>query len=212
MIPEVDNYFNSDEDWQDEMKRLRTLVLDCGLAEEWKWNQPCYTYQGKNILIISGFKAYCALNFFKGALLKDPEHLLVKAGPNQQSARQIRFSDVNQIDKLETSLKSYIADAIEVEKSGLKINSKKVSDYAFPEELKNKFNEKPEFKRAFESLTPGRQRAYLLYFSGAKQSKTRSSRVMKYIPRILEGKGINDCVCGYSKRMPNCDGSHKYIK
>jgi uncharacterized protein YdeI (YjbR/CyaY-like superfamily) len=150
--------------------------------------------------------------FFKGALLKDPEHLLVKAGPNQQSARQIRFSDVNQIDKLETSLKSYIADAIEVEKSGLKINSKKVSDYAFPEELKNKFNEKPEFKRAFESLTPGRQRAYLLYFSGAKQSKTRSSRVMKYIPRILEGKGINDCVCGYSKRMPNCDGSHKYIK
>ena len=212
MIPEVDEYINTAQAWQQEIKRLRKLVLDCGLTEEWKWNQPCYTYQGKNILIISGFKNYCALNFFKGALLQDPEHLLVKAGPNQQSARQIRFINLNQIDKLKTSLKRYILDAIDVEKAGLKINFKKASDYVFPEELNEKFSEIPTLKRAFESLTPGRQKAYLLHFSGAKHAKTREARVIKYIPRILDGKGINDCVCGYSKRMPNCDGSHKFIK
>lgn len=212
MNPKVDEYLSKAKKWQKELTKLRKIVLDCGLNEELKWRQPCYTFNHKNILIISAFKEYCALNIFNGALLKDTDHILVKPGENTQSGRQIRFTSLQQFIDLEPVLKAYIYEAIEVEKAGLKVKLKKTSDYTIPEELQSKFIENSNLQSAFDSLTPGRQRAYLIYFSAAKQSKTRESRIEKYIPRILDGKGINDCVCGLSKRFPVCDGSHKFIK
>lgn len=171
---------------------MRKILLDSHLTEELKWRQPCYTFQKKNIVIIQGFKEYCALMFFKGALLKDPRGILHKPGENTQAARQIRFTDVREIVKMEPVLRSYIQEAIKVEKAGLTVNFKKPSDFIIPEEFQNKLDEVPGLKTAFHALTPGRQRAYILYFSAAKQSRTRASRVEKSMRQILKGKGLND--------------------
>lgn len=178
--------------WKNEIETLRMIILECGLTEELKWGKPCYTFQNSNVVILQEFKEYCAMMFFKGALLKDPQGILVKPGENSHAARQIRFTNVKQIQEQEETVKMYIQEAIEVEKAGLQVEEKKVSEYTMPQELLDKFEEIPKLKEAFESLTPGRQKAYILYFSKAKQSKTRQSRIEKYIPHILNGKGLND--------------------
>lgn len=192
MNSKVDWFFNKAGKWQAEFEHLRTLILDCDLVEELKWGQLCYTFEKKNIVLIHGFKEYCAMLFFKGALLKDKEGILVQQTENVQSARQIRFTNINQIIKLERILKEYIYEAMEVEEAGLKVELKKTSDFKIPEEFQHKLNEVPALKTAFYALTPGRQRAYIFYFSSAKQSKTRESRIEKYIPQILDGKGLDD--------------------
>jgi len=178
--------------WQEEIEKLRTIILDCGLTEEVKWDKPCFTFQNSNIVIIIGFKENCALLFFKGALLSDPNDILIKPGENSRAARQIRFTSVREIAEMEPILKAYISEAIEVEKAGLKVALMANSDLIFPEEVLKIFAENPSLKTAFEQLTPGRQRAYNLYFSAPKLSKTRESRVEKSIPQILSGKGLND--------------------
>lgn len=208
----IEEYFADAKNWQKEMQVLRNIALNCNLNEEWKWRHPCYTFQNNNVFIISAFKNYCALNFFKGALLSDTEKILIKAGENSQSARQLRFTNLNDIIKNETIIKTYIFEAIEVEKAGLKVNFKKTEEYDIPEELEHFFKKDKAFEKAFKSLTLGRQRGYLMFFSAAKQSKTRVDRINKYADRIIKGKGMNDCVCGLSKKMPNCDGSHKELK
>ncbi|TLS51692.1 hypothetical protein FE782_14445 [Paenibacillus antri] len=190
--PKIDPYFNKLQKWKEEFELLREIVLDCGLTEDFKWMHPCYTFDGKNIVLIHGFKDYCALLFHKGALLKDPHGLLIQQTENVQAARQIRFTNVQEIDEKQLILKTYIDEAIEVEKAGLQVNYKKNTDYTIPEELANKFVEIPDLKTAFEALTPGRQRAYILHFSTPKQSKTREARVEKYIAHILDGKGLDD--------------------
>lgn len=190
--PKVDFYFNKAQKWQKEIKKLRSIVLDCGLAEQLKWGCPCYTFQNSNIVLIHVFKEYCALLFFKGALLHDTNGILIQQTKNVQSARQIRFNNVREIVEMESILKSYIHQAIEVEQSGIKVNYKKTSDFAIPEEFQKRLDKNRALKNAFDALTPGRQRAYLFYFSQAKQSKTRESRVEKYIPQILKGKGLDD--------------------
>ncbi len=190
--PKVDEFLSKAKKWKEEYELLRKIILDCKLTEEFKWMHPCYTFEKKNIVLMHGFKEYCALLFHKGALLKDTYGILVQQTENVQAARQIRFTNVQDIRKMETIIKAYINEAIEVEKAGLKVNLKEHSDYTIPEELQNKFDEIPALKTAFEALTPGRQRAYILYFSGAKQSKTRVSRIEKYIQQILDGKGLND--------------------
>ena len=192
MNPKVDWYFRKAETWQEEFEKLRNVVLDCGLTEELKWGVPCYTFQKRNIVLIHGFKEYCALLFFKGALLKDPTGILIQQTENVQAARQIRITNVRQIVKMERILKAYIDEAIEVEKAGLKVNFKKTKEFKVPEEFQNKLDEIPALKTAFKALTPGRQRGYILYFSVPKQSKTRESRVEKCMPQILNGKGLND--------------------
>lgn len=191
MNPRVDWYFNKAEKWKAESEKLRTILLGCGLAEELKWGKPCYRFEEKNIVIIQGFKAYCALLFFKGALLKDPNGILVKTGENTIVGRQVRFTDVREIVKMASVLKAYVSQAVEAEKSGLKLDVPK-TELKFPEELKSKLNENDALKKAFEALTPGRQRGYIFYFSQAKQSKTRESRIEKCIPQILKGKGFNE--------------------
>ncbi|HET7629590.1 MAG TPA: YdeI family protein [Bacillales bacterium] len=191
MNPKVDQFINKSKKWKEEYKQLREIVLDCELTEDFKWMHPCYTLDGKNIVLIHGFKEYCAMLFPKGALLKDPEGILIQQTKNVQAARQIRFTHVDEIIEQEATLKAYIREAIEVEKAGLKVDVKKEPE-PIPEEFQIKLDENPQLKEAFEGLTPGRQRAYILYFSGAKQSKTRTSRVEKYIPHILDGKGMND--------------------
>ena len=211
MNSQVDEYLNKAEKWQSEMEQLRAIVLDCGLIEELKWRAPCYTFQKSNIALIGAFKGYCVLSFLKGALLSDTKKILSMPGENSQSARLIRFTNVQEIIDIEKVLKTYIYEAIEVEKAGLKVDFKEKKTLVFPEEFQKKLNETPALKTAFEALTPGRQRAYNLYFSAPKQSKTRESRIEKYMPRILDGIGFNDCTCGLSKRMPNCDGSHKIL-
>lgn len=188
--PKIDPFFKKATKWKEEFERLRTIVLDCALTEDFKWMHPCYTYENKNIVLIHGFKEFCALLFFKGALLKDPHGILVQQTENVQAARQIRFTSVREIEEMELLLKTYIDEAIEVEKAGLEV--KKKTEYVIPEELQNKFVEIPELKTAFEALTPGRQRAYILYFSQPKKSKTRESRIEKYLPHILNGKGLKD--------------------
>jgi uncharacterized protein YdeI (YjbR/CyaY-like superfamily) len=192
MNNKIDKFLSKTPKWQKEFKRLRTIVLDCGLNEEFKWMHPCYTFEKNNIVLIHGFKEYCALLFFKGVLLNDSGNILIRQTKNVQAARQIRFTNVQEIEKLERIVKAYINEAIEVEKTGLKINYKTTTDFKIPEEFQNKLDEIPGLKSAFESLTPGRQRAYLFYFSQAKQSKTRVSRIEKYIEQILSGKGLND--------------------
>ena len=192
MNPTVDFYFNKTKNWQEEIKQLRMVILDCRLTEELKWGVPCYTFQKRNIVLIHVFKEYCALLFFKGALLKDANDILIQQTENVQAARQIRFTNIREIMKMEKTLKAYIYEAIEVEEAGLKVKLKKTSEFKVPEEFKNKLGEKPALKTAFEALTPGRQRAYIFYFSQPKQSKTRESRVEKSIPQILDGKGLND--------------------
>ncbi len=192
MNPKVDAFVGRAKKWKEEFEQLRNIVLDCGLTEEIKWMHPCYTFENKNIVLIHGFKEYCALLFHKGVLLKDPHGILIQQTKNVQSARQIRFTHVQQIAEMELILKAYIDEAIEVEKAGLKVSFKKHTEFPISEEFQNKLDEIPALKTAFEALTPGRQRAYLLYFSQPKQSKTRESRVEKYMPQILDGKGLND--------------------
>lgn len=188
----IDPFFNKAKQWKEEFGKLREIVLDCELTEDFKWMHPCYTYDGKNVVLIHGFKEYCALLFHKGALLRDPHGILIQQTENVQAARQLRFTSAEQIEEMQLIIKTYIDEAIEVEKAGLQVEFKKTSDYEVPEELENKFVEIPDLKTAFEALTPGRQKGYLYYFSGAKQSKTRESRIEKYIPHILNGKGIDD--------------------
>ncbi|WP_074432828.1 DUF1801 domain-containing protein [Neobacillus jeddahensis] len=212
MNPKVDEFLSKAKQWKEEYEKLRAIVLDCELTEEFKWMHPCYTFEKKNIVLIHGFKEYCALLFHKGALLKDTHGILIQQTENVQSARQIRFTNVQEIVEMETILKAYIHEAIEVEKAGLEVNFKKKDEYIIPEELQKKFDEVPTLKTAFEALTPGRQKAYIHFFAQAKQSKTRESRIEKNMDRILNGKGLNDCICGRSQKMPNCDGSHKYIQ
>jgi uncharacterized protein YdeI (YjbR/CyaY-like superfamily) len=192
MNPKVDGYLSKAKKWQEEMEKLRLIILDCQLTEELKWGKPCYTFQQTNIVLIVGFKEYCALILCKGALLNDVHGLLIKPGENTQAARQIRFTNVREIVEMKSILKGYIFEAIEAEKAGLQVNYKKHTELIFPEEFQNKLEEIPALKTAFEALTPGRQRAYHLYFSAAKQSKTRESRVEKCMPQILQGKGLDD--------------------
>ena len=192
MNPKVDAYLRRSKKWQKEFEKLRMIVLDCHLTEELKWGQPCYTFQKKNIVVIHGFKEYCAFLFFKGALLKDAEGILIQQTENVQAARQIRFTNVREIAQMEPILKAYIHEAIEVEKAGLKVKLKKTSDFPIPEEFQKKLDAIPALKTAFDALTPGRQRSYIFYFSAPKQSKTRASRVEKCMQQILNGKGLND--------------------
>ena len=192
MDPKVDWFFSKDTKWQKEYEKLRMIILDCGLTEELKWGCPCYTFEKRNIVLIHGFKEYCALLLFKGALLNDPNGILIQQTKNVQSARQVRFTNVREIVKMERILKAYIYEAIEVEKAGLKVKLKKTSEYKIPEEFQQKLNKTAALKTAFYALTPGRQRGYIFYFSQPKQSKTRESRVEKYMPQILGGKGLDD--------------------
>lgn len=192
MNPKVDFFFDKANQWQKEFEKLRTIILDTGLDEELKWGCPCYTHHGRNIILIHGFKEYCALLFFKGALLNDTENILIQQSENVQAARQIRFTALKEITDLQKVIPIYVYEAIEVEKSGIKVPMKKTKEFDMPEEFQNKLDENPDLKEAFEALTPGRQRAYLLHFSSAKQSKTREARIEKYIPQILIGKGLND--------------------
>ena len=192
MNPKVDWFFSKETKWQKEYEKLRTIILDCGLNEELKWGCPCYTFQNTNIVLIHGFKEYCALLFFKGALLNDPNGILIQQTENVQSARQVRFTNIQEIVKMERILKAYIYEAIEVEKAGLKVKLKKTSEYKIPEEFQKQLDKKPALKKAFEALTPGRQRAYIFYFSQPKQSKTRELRIEKTKEQILDGKGLND--------------------
>jgi uncharacterized protein YdeI (YjbR/CyaY-like superfamily) len=192
MNPKVDFYFSKAKKWEEEIKKLRVIVLDCGLTEELKWGVPCYTFQKSNIVLIHVFKEYCALLFFKGALLNDANGILIQQTKNVQAARQIRFTSVREIVKMKPILKAYINEAIEVEEAGLKVNFKKTAELIIPEEFQKKLDEIPALKTAFDALTPGRQRAYIFYFSQPKQSKTRESRVEKCMKQILKGKGLND--------------------
>jgi len=192
MNPKVDFYFNKANKRQTELEQLRTIILDCGLTEELKWGVPCYTFQNSNIILIHDFKEYCAVLFVKGALLNDSNGILIQQTENVQAARQIRFTNVSEILKIKTILKSYIYEAIEVEKAGLKVELKKPSEFKILEEFQQKLDKIPALKTAFEALTPGRQRAYLLHFSAPKQAKTRESRVLTYMPKILDGIGLND--------------------
>jgi len=192
MNPKVDFYFNKAKRWQEEVGKLRTIILDCGLTEELKWGCPCYTFNGCNIVLIHVFKEYCALLFFKGALLNDAKSILIQQTENVQSARQARFTNMLGIVEQEAILKAYVFEAIEVEKAGLKVELKKTADFPIPEEFQSKLDAIPTLKIAFEALTPGRQRGYLFHFSQPKQSKTREARIEKYIPQILDGKGWDD--------------------
>lgn len=192
MNPKVDFYFDKTKTWQEEIVKLRNIVLDCGLNEELKWGSPCYVFEGTNIVLIHVFKEYCALLFFKGALLKDTEGVLIQQTKNVQAARQIRFTNAKEITKLKASLKAYVFEAIEVEKAGLKVKLKTIEEYPVPEELQKKLDKSKALKAAFKALTPGRQRAYIFFISQAKQSKTREARVEKCVPKILEGKGLDD--------------------
>ena len=190
--PKVDKFISRAGKWHEEFKKLRTIILDCGLTEELKWGCPCYTLENRNVVLMHGFKEYCALLFFKGALMNDNEGILVQQTRNVQAGRQIRFTNVREITGMKSVLKDYINNAIEVEKSGLKVKMKKTSDYKVPEELQYKLDKIPELRKAFYALTPGRQRGYIYYFSQPKLSKTREARVEKYMKHIIDGKGLND--------------------
>ncbi|MDP1720767.1 MAG: YdeI family protein [Candidatus Nanopelagicaceae bacterium] len=192
MNPKVDVFLRNTNQWRDEFEKLRMIALDTQLTEELKWGKPCYTYEGSNVVLIHGFKEYCALLFINGVLLKDAEGILITQTENVQAARQIRFTNVREIVKMKTIVKAYIREAIEVEKAGLKVNFKKTSKFVIPEEFQIKLDKSPALRTAFNALTPGRQRAYILYFSAPKQSKTRESRIEKSRKRILNGKGLND--------------------
>ncbi|MBE4948719.1 YdeI/OmpD-associated family protein [Chryseobacterium culicis] len=192
MNPKVNFFFNEAKQWKKEFEKLRTIALSTELVEDLKWGCPCYTYEGKNIFLIHGFKEYCALLFFKGALMKDPDHILIQQSKNVQAARQIRFTDVKQINDMEQVLRAYMFEAVEIEESGAKVEMKKTKEFEMAEEFQNKLDENPALLEAFKALTPGRQRAYLLHFSSAKQSKTREARIEKCIPQIMEGIGLKD--------------------
>ncbi|GEP90600.1 Uncharacterized conserved protein YdeI, YjbR/CyaY-like superfamily, DUF1801 family [Chitinophaga terrae (ex Kim and Jung 2007)] len=191
MNPKIDSFLSRATNWHDEMEKLRKILLSCDLTEELKWGKPCYSHHGKNIVIIQGFKDYCALLFFKGYLLSDPEGVLVKTGQNTVVGRQMRFTDAKTITKLAPVIKAYIYEAIEAEEAGIKADVKKEA-LPIPEELRSAFSKNTKLKTSFQALTPGRQNAYIFYFSQPKQSKTRTARIEKYIPYILQGKGMND--------------------
>lgn len=212
MNKEVDVYLAKAKKWQKEMHLLRELLLACNLEEAIKWGKPCYTFQGNNVVMIQAFKEHCDLGFFKGALLKDKNGILIKAGENTQAGRQLRFTDINEIEKLSKIIKTYIKEAVNIEKDGIQYQTDSRAEQIHVEELIQLFKKDSALKKAFESLTPGRQRAYLIHFSGAKQAETRIARIQKQTAKILCGKGMNDCTCGLSKRMPNCDGSHNKLK
>ncbi len=209
MNPEVTKKYESETRWKQEMKLLREIVLESWLEEELKWNQACYTLNGKNVLIVSSFKPHCALNFIKWSLIQDTENLLTKPWEHTQGGRQMRFTDIQEIQDNVQFIKKYIQESIEIEKSGKEIEFTKLSELEVPDELKEFFDNDPEFKIAFESLTLWRQKAYLMFIGAAKQSSTRTDRIKKYLPRILAWKWMHDCVCGHSQKMPSCDGSHK---
>lgn len=211
MNPKVDEFLANTKNWTDELSQLRMILLQSDLTEEIKWRQPCYTLDGKNICIIGGFKEYCILSFFKGVLLKDKKKLLVQQGENTQSARVMKFTSVNEIIDKEIIIKAYIHEAIENEKAGRKVEKKEQPEIEHVEELVAFFDDNPQFKKAFEALTPGRQRGYNIFFGAAKASATRTRRIERYKSRIMDGFGMNDCICGLSKKMPSCDGSHKFI-
>ena len=210
----ADTFFENCKNWKAEMQQLRLFMNEAILEEELKWGVPCYTFNKKNIVIIHGFKEYCAINFFKGALLTDINKLLIQQTENSQSTRQLRFTTVAQILKLQPIIKAYIQEAIAIEEAGLKVILKKQDEYEMPLELQNIFKTKQgeKLKKAFYTLTPGRQRGYLLHFASAKQAQTRIERIEKYTQQIINGKGLNDCTCGLSQKMPACDGSHKQLK
>ncbi|MEI7491729.1 MAG: YdeI family protein [Bacteroidota bacterium] len=192
MNPKVDIFLSKADKWREEFEKLRMIVLDSQLTEKLKWGVPCYTFQNRNLVLIHGFKEYCALLFFKGALLKDTHGILIRQTENVQASRQVRFTGIREIIELESILKAFVHEAIEVEKAGLKVELKKTSEYPIPLEFQNKLDENASLKASFKALTPGRQRAYLFYFSQPKQSKTRESRIEKYVSQILNGKGLND--------------------
>lgn len=212
MNKEVDVYLAKAKKWQKEMYLLRDLLLACKLEETIKWGKPCYTIDGSNVVMIQAFKDHCDLGFFKGALLQDKNGILIKAGENTQAGRQLRFTNIKEIEKQSKLIKAYVNEAIGVEKDGIKYAPESKAELIHIEELIQIFKKDLSLKKAFESLTPGRQRAYLIHFSGAKQSETRIARIQKQRAKILCGKGMNDCTCGLSKRMPNCDGSHNKLK
>lgn len=206
-----EEYFDEHKLWHKELSLLREIILRCPFKEEMKWGAPCYTFQNSNVIILHRFKSYCGIGFFKGVLLKDESGILQSPGENSQSARVMHFTDVNEIKSMESQIIAYLNEAIEVEKAGLKIEMKQTSDYTIPDELQETFDKMPDFLTAFQALTPGRQRAYIIYFSQPKQAQSREARIEKYFDRIMDGKGINDCVCGLSHRFPACDGTHKTI-
>jgi len=208
----VEQYIQKAKNWQEEMTLLRSILLECNLTEVIKWGKPCYTLNDKNIVIIQDFKNHCDLGFFNGASLTDLKQLLIKPGVHTQSARQFRFDDLEDIKKKRALIKAYVKEAIENEKKGIKITVEDIPAIEQVVELTTIFKKNKAFEKAFNKLTPGRQRAYNMFFAAAKQSETRISRIEKFIPRILDGKGMTDCTCGLSKRMPTCDGSHKYLK
>ncbi len=212
MNPKVELYFSKAKKWQEELLQLRTIVLDCMLTEDFKWGNPCYTFQNNNVLLIHAFKEYCAVLFFKGALLNDANGILIQQTKNVQSGRQIRFISVKEIVKMEKVLKAYIFEAIEVEKAGLKVELKKHEDFNIPEEFEKLLKKNATLKKAFNALTPGRQRGYYLYFAAPKQSATRITRIEKFTQQIINGKGLTDCTCGLSQKLPQCDGSHKQLR
>lgn len=212
MNKNVDQYIEKIGSWKAEMIALRKILHSTKMTEEWKWKQPCYTFQNKNVVIIGVLKDSVVLSFFKGALLKDKSNLLIQPGKNTQSARYLRFGSVKEISKLEEKIKSYLKEAIKIEEDGVKLEVEDKKSLELVEELVAKLKDDPKLKVAFESLSPGRQRGYNLYFAGAKQVKTRIARIDKHQDRILQGYGIHDCICGLSKRLPNCDGSHKQLE
>lgn len=209
--PKIDDYLLNAQKWRQELQALRTILLECPLDEELKWGSPCYAFEGKNVAVIGGLKDCCTLSFFKGALLKDSEGILSKPGENTRAARVIHFVGIEEIGKLQPILKSYLLGAIELEKAGKVVDFAKDAELPYPEELERKLAESPELEAAFQGLTPGRRRAYLMHFTVAKQSKTREARIGNYREKIMSGKGLQDCHCGLFQRMPRCDGSHKNL-
>ena len=212
MNPSANKYFLDAPQWKEELIELRKIVLGTQLTEMIKWGVPCYVFQESNVILLGSFKAFCSISFFKGSLMNDANGILAKPGENSQTVRMIKFTHSDQIRELEPVIKAYILEAIEIEKTGAKPILDKSVELAFPEELLQILDQDAAFKAAFTALTPGRQRGYNLFFTAAKQPATRISRIEKYRQQILDGKGINDCTCGLSKKMPSCDGSHKAIR
>lgn len=212
MNAKVDTYINGLKKWKQEAQALREILLNTELEENFKWSVPCYTYNGKNVIILTTLKEHCALSFFNGASLSDPNGILIIPGEHTQSGRWMKFDAMANINKHTKLIKSFIKEAIELEVNGVKLINSKPSELPLPVELENIFKKDAKLKKAFNALTPGRQRAYLIYFSGTKNAQTIINRIEKYAPKILCGKGFHDCTCGLSKRMPNCDGSHKFAK
>lgn len=212
MNPAADKYFFDAPQWQEELKHLRKIALGSNLKETIKWGVPCYVFVESNIILLGSFKAFCSISFFKGSLMQDPNGILTKPGENSQSVRMLKFTHLDQIRELEPVIRAYVFEAIEIEKAGLKPAIDKSVELEFPDELLQILDQDAAFKAAFTALTPGRQRGYNLFFTAAKQPATRITRIEKYKQQILDGKGINDCTCGLSKKMPSCDGSHKALR